>query len=573
MTTKEPQFIELNRYRNVNKKEIEDAIKFLSNKLDKKETASWVRRYADHLTTKGGKLYLDDKQVIGNDERDDLMRELVYAKNSDVAPSRDAGYYKVKQRYANISRRNWMDFLKKQRVIRMTDNAPPKQKHGGRKLNRKGELEADLFFISKKDLENHIRTGAKDLYAVLNVVDRLTSYCKVYYVLSKEVSKVKEKLKQAADFFSEKLKVEKKQLTFYTDRGTEFPPTSFESLGVKHEYITVGPKVEQKNSHIQRVFHRLKNAKRIKNVQDGLDQSEKIVNESYNRIMKMTAEEAVTKYNSPEETKKLIQKYNAKREKADKDRRKALEVGDFVRIVVKSTKASEFYKAYRGKTYTREGFPVNEKNKNAPSFKGLSVTKAAYAVTETKGTNPRKYKVNNKWYSRDRLSEPMPYKLDKNGKKVLDYPDKKSEKLLKERSDKQVKEAKDQEEREQKQDEDEVFIDKPKKKEDKPKKKKRPKNMSDSVAEWLDAADRRVSERRTQPQWPQHKAEQFLKTLRQYKKREIKEGKVHDTLFRLAKKLYEWFQWHVSFGAKHNRVDFRKIVREDIVPILKRLIQ
>ena len=180
---KKPDFMALNRYRNVNKKEIEEAKRFvLSDNKDKSKVASWVKRYADHLTVKDGKLMLDGRQVIGNDERDDLMRELVYKKNSDIAPSRDAGYYKVKKRYANVSRRDWMTFLKKQRVIRMTDNAPPKQKHGGRKLNKKGELECDLFYIGKLDMPESLQTGiAKNTYA-LNVVDRLTSYCKVYFL-------------------------------------------------------------------------------------------------------------------------------------------------------------------------------------------------------------------------------------------------------------------------------------------------------------------------------------------------------------------------------------------------------
>ena len=53
----EPNFMALNRYRNVNKKEIEDAKRFvLSNTKDKSKVASWVKRYADHLTVKDGKL-------------------------------------------------------------------------------------------------------------------------------------------------------------------------------------------------------------------------------------------------------------------------------------------------------------------------------------------------------------------------------------------------------------------------------------------------------------------------------------------------------------------------------------
>ena len=420
----------LNRYRNVNKKEIEDAKRFvLSSTKDKSKVASWVKRYADHLTVKDGKLLLDGRQVIGNDERDDLMRELVYKKNSDIAPSRDAGYYKVKKRYANVSRRNWMDFLKKQRVIRMTDNAPPKQKHGGRKLNKKGELECDLFYIGKDDLPKSLQSGTAEQTYALNVVDRLTSYCKVYFLGgTRTAKKVRPFLVKAVAFFAKLLNVEKKDMHMYHDGGGEFSDKNMDSLGVPHTQLEVGPKVEQKNSHVQRVFHRLKNSKRISSITDGLAQAEKIVNGSYNRIMKMSAEEAVKKYNDPEETKKLILKYNDQREKADLDRRADLSIGDYVRIVVKSTKESEFYKAYRGKTYTREGYPVNPKNKHL--YKGRSVTKEAYEVTESKGKNPKRYKVDGMWFTRDRLSEPLPTKQDKDGKKKLDYPDKKTEELL-----------------------------------------------------------------------------------------------------------------------------------------------
>ena len=113
--------------------------------------------------------------MVGNDERDDLMRELVYKKNSDVAPSRDAGYYTIKSRYLNVSRRNWVEFLKKQRVIRQTDNAPPTQKKGGKKIHRRGELEMDLFFLSRKDLPKEMTKTAAKLFPVINIVDRLTS--------------------------------------------------------------------------------------------------------------------------------------------------------------------------------------------------------------------------------------------------------------------------------------------------------------------------------------------------------------------------------------------------------------
>ena len=149
----EDKIIELNRYRNVNLKDIDAVKKFVTGKVkDNKPPNAWAKRFKDKLSVKGGKLLLDGRIVVANEERDDLMRDIVYNPKSDVAPSRDAGYYLIKKRYANVSRRQWLTFLKKQRVIRMTDNAPPAQKRGGKKLTRKGELEMDLFFISKDDV-------------------------------------------------------------------------------------------------------------------------------------------------------------------------------------------------------------------------------------------------------------------------------------------------------------------------------------------------------------------------------------------------------------------------------------
>ena len=289
-----------------------------------------------------------------------------------------------------------------------------------------------MFFISKKDLPDKLKKGGQDTWQILNVVDRLTSYVKLYYCQTKEAAVVGRQIEKAVEDFEKILGIDRKDMIIYHDDGGEFVDRAFKPSGVKHEVIAVGPKVEQKNSHVQRVFHRLKNAERLSSVTNGLKQTEKIVNGSYNRVLKMSAEEAVEKYNNPEEMAKIITKYNAQREKWDTDRRKQLEVGDYVRIVVKSTKESgTFYKAYRGQTYTREGFPVDEANKHL--HKPKQATKEAYKVEGKRGKNPIRYLVDGKWRTRDRLSEPLPYKLNKDGKKVLDYPDKKSEALLKER--------------------------------------------------------------------------------------------------------------------------------------------
>lgn len=433
MSPKNTNLIELNRYRNVNQKDVDNTKLFVAGKIKESELPTWAKRFKDDLSVKDNQLILGDRIVVSNQEREALMRKLIYDSKSDVAPSRDAGYYLIKKRYANISRRQWLAFLKAQRVIRKTDNAPRKAKQGGKKLSRTGELECDLFFISRKDLPDYLKKGGTDLYAVLVVCDRLTSLCYVELTGSKERKSVTPALKKAVNFFKERLSVPAAKQIWYMDGGTEFDPKFFSARKIERIVVTAGSKVEKKNSDIQRQFHRLKNAERLSSIQDGLEQATKIVNNSYNRVIKMTANEAAEKYSDKGESKKLIQEYNKHREKADEDRRKPLKVGDMVRIVMKSAKNNPFYKAYRGKTYTRDGYPVNEDNKQF--YKNRELTKEFYEVMALRGKNPTKYKVDKKWYIRSRLSEPIPKMKDSGGKVIkkngkYQYTDQASEALM-----------------------------------------------------------------------------------------------------------------------------------------------
>lgn len=433
-TKQEVNLLELNRYRNVNQTDIEKVKLFLSGKSKEKTLPSWAKAFKEHLSVEKGNLKLGDRIVVSNQEREALMRKLIYDKDSDVPPSRDAGYYLIKKRYANISRRQWLAFLKAQRVIRLTDNAPRKTKRGGKKLSRTGEIECDLFFISKDDLPPKLRKGNAGLYAVFVAVDRLTSLCYVELTGDKERKSVTPAINKAISFFTTRLSIPANKQIWYMDAGTEFSPNVFKSKGIERNIVTAGSKVEKKNSDIQRQFHRLKNAERLTSIEDGLKQATNIVNNSYNRVLKMTANEASEKYGSKAEAMKLIESYNKHREKADADRRKPLKIGDMVRIVMKSTKNNPFYKAYRGKQYTQDGYPINVKNKSW--YKGRQISKELYEVTAIRGKNPVKYKVNDVWHVRSGLSEPVPGMKDdqgktiiRNGKKI--YTDEKSEDVIK----------------------------------------------------------------------------------------------------------------------------------------------
>ena len=80
--------IELNRYRNVNQKYVENVKLFVLGKLkEDRKLPSWAKRFKDDLSVTNNQLMLGDRTVVSNQEREALMRKLVYDNNSDVAPS------------------------------------------------------------------------------------------------------------------------------------------------------------------------------------------------------------------------------------------------------------------------------------------------------------------------------------------------------------------------------------------------------------------------------------------------------------------------------------------------------
>ena len=83
-TKEEVNLLELNRYRNVNQKDVDNVISFLSGKNKEASLPSWAKAFKTHLSLEKGKLKLGDRIVVSNQERETLMRRLIYDKDSDV---------------------------------------------------------------------------------------------------------------------------------------------------------------------------------------------------------------------------------------------------------------------------------------------------------------------------------------------------------------------------------------------------------------------------------------------------------------------------------------------------------
>ena len=145
--------------------------------------------------------------------------------------------------------------------------------------------------------------------------------------------------------------------------------------------VRVGASVEKKNQYAQRVFYRVLKARRSVDISDALSQTEKLLNETFNRIHGASPNELVQK------SKKdfNIKNYNNSRSTyIAGDNRTPFEAGQRVRIQIKKEKGADIgYKTYKGLTFSKRVYIIKK-------------------VHDSKHS-PRKYFVRGKWWTQDKL--------------------------------------------------------------------------------------------------------------------------------------------------------------------------
>ena len=105
----------MNRF-NFTEKKITAAKKFL--KGDAKTEPSFLKRFKGTIVK--GRLHLDGKQVIPKEKVEVYLRNRIYAAKTPL--SRDAAFYWIQKDSVGVSRKAVDNFLKKQRIVRETDN-------------------------------------------------------------------------------------------------------------------------------------------------------------------------------------------------------------------------------------------------------------------------------------------------------------------------------------------------------------------------------------------------------------------------------------------------------------------
>ena len=298
------------------------------------------------------------KRLVHEDEVDQFLRDELLRNGSDVPLSRDAGYHIIQKRTIGISRRRFGKFIAKQAVLQITRDRPAEKKRVGKPADKRGYLEMDLVEAKGRDIGKYVHHPVSNFYWI-TIVDRLTGWLEVKRANNKKVSTIAPKIESMLRKMSKVLRTEIKYIR--SDKGSEFKAETqdvMQKLGIKHQFVKQGNRIEQANKTWQKIWYRLMRLGRGDLAE--LDtQAQAIFNNTISSVTGKTPLEAVGE--NDKVLTEAYQKYQKKKRKAAYKAEK-IEVGDLCRYVItaevgKSGKALK-YKSYRGKHWSMRAYPV-----------------------------------------------------------------------------------------------------------------------------------------------------------------------------------------------------------------------
>ena len=367
---------------------IKSAIKFLK---DGEDGPPWAQKYKEDLKVKGTDVFYKNKKIISHDKVGDVLREEIYKKDGDTPAGRDSGFHLLKQKYVGISRRYLMKFLQSQKALGTTRAAVAKPKKAAGKKLKKYTIETDLIFLKRNDMiraNKRFRLTSLDevpeLSYIVSTVEKVTGLCRLSPCKVKDAGVVTPIVLKHIEELCKSLRVNPSECALRKDSGTEFSDKELKKVIPDTKSVSMGASVENKNRMAQQHYFRILRQRKATTIKDALSLSQKLLNQTYNRIHKLTPNELI-KRGSKEEN---IKEYNQKRATyIAGDKRKPFEVGDHVRLLVKEKKSGISYKSYKNQTWSEKVYRVKK------------VTKKAV---------PPKFYVNGSWYLKDNLLKTQP---------------------------------------------------------------------------------------------------------------------------------------------------------------------
>ena len=275
------------RYK-IYEKDVNAVKKYLKTK--KGDLPKWGARFKDDLTLSGNRLLYKNKRVVSIETIEPILRSTLYSKKASLTTSRDACFHQLKKIVVGISRRNIMEFLRKQKTLEARAALPEPKRKGGRKLKRI-TFETDLCFIRKADLvkanprfeEKH---GHDLVYAVVTV-EKTSGLCRIGYSLYKDQKLVTPIVIEQIKSLCETLGVSASNVDLESDRGTEFGQEALAKVVKEYRRVPMSGSVEKKNQQLQKYLYQILKNRQALTVPTALKKAENLCNKTYGSAQKV----------------------------------------------------------------------------------------------------------------------------------------------------------------------------------------------------------------------------------------------------------------------------------------------
>ena len=344
---------------------------------------------------KNGKLYIDGKLVVSKSKQETFIRNKVLT--GTVPMTRDGLYYHLSKISIGCTRAAIDKILKSANIIRETDNVQPSTKRAARRVHKKGQIEFDLVEINWQDLG--FKPTDEDIEResgyIFTIADALTGYLWAKFSPTKSQNDITPTAREGFNSISKALNTPLKSMHALSDHGDEFNFKLYTTWGLRNKQVGRAPLIEMKNSQFQRALYRVAKMKNTKSIHKLVKSAMTIVNRTQSSLTGVSPVDALTM-----SVVTLADKYNKRRgpQSGGKIRARPLVVGDMVRIMLlkEKDKGSTFYKAYKGKSWSKRRYEVLKKRRNK------------YKITTSSGT---------RFYHRDNLR--LTSEADKETIKIL----------------------------------------------------------------------------------------------------------------------------------------------------------
>ena len=248
---------------------------------------------AGDFTTQNGSLYLGRQLVVPQEQRDELLRKILY-KDPGGPMGRDSLYHFIQPSFLGIPRSYVLDFLRKQKIFQDVKAMPRSEiKNRGQIYHKKlGVVESDLVHLTPGDAPFWLKRGSHRFFVVVCCV--MTGFTVVRLSKTKNPSEMIQHWKKMFPLIEKYFPIR----VLRSDSGGEFKNAKVSAWvltqNIKQKFVPLASMVENRNRLFQRAFFTRARAHKGK-LYEAIASAQATVNNTLNRKTGLTPLQAITK--------------------------------------------------------------------------------------------------------------------------------------------------------------------------------------------------------------------------------------------------------------------------------------